>query len=369
MSEASMNWSDLPPELLHLISKKLYDIIEFMRFRAVCKQWRYATLLSDPPPQVPWLVDNAPLEVIGEEKMTVRSLFSDKTHTIHVPAKGPFWALSTGYLLAKKDEHSFSLINPLTSGKEIHLPILESNLHDFRPVCHDQRKDFVVVLEAKLENSRQPIVCFCRPGDETWKKTKLPVLREVFSCLYYNGSCLYLHDSFDNVLSVDAITGSILFFLPLGSINTSTSTFSFLYSALGPIVEFFGQVLIVRLNLNTDDHVISFEIYQLELRDDHPDQSKWVKTSNIGDDSMLFFDYRGNCLSAKTGDSSRLKGNSMYFFECYQDSSIDNDDESSNKYIPCRYDIADGTIEFLSSPLEGPFSWMMPNLFQLGTEN
>ncbi|XP_078167188.1 uncharacterized protein LOC144561957 [Carex rostrata] len=52
----SKDWAKLSPDLLPLITHKLGDIIDFIQFRAVCKQWRLATNLSDNPPQFPWLM-------------------------------------------------------------------------------------------------------------------------------------------------------------------------------------------------------------------------------------------------------------------------------------------------------------------------
>ncbi|KAF3326925.1 hypothetical protein FCM35_KLT08555 [Carex littledalei] len=50
------DWAELSPDLLPLIAHKLGDIVDFIRFRAVCKQWRLATNLLDNPPQFPWIM-------------------------------------------------------------------------------------------------------------------------------------------------------------------------------------------------------------------------------------------------------------------------------------------------------------------------
>src|SRR5664279_3220724 len=51
-----MDWSNLPPEILRLICKKLPDIYEFVVFHAVCKTWRSCE--CDPPLQLPWILED-----------------------------------------------------------------------------------------------------------------------------------------------------------------------------------------------------------------------------------------------------------------------------------------------------------------------
>ncbi|KAJ3708542.1 hypothetical protein LUZ61_012247 [Rhynchospora tenuis] len=50
------DWSSLLPEILNLIAKNLSEISDFVRFRAVCKAWRFSTPITDQPLQFPWIV-------------------------------------------------------------------------------------------------------------------------------------------------------------------------------------------------------------------------------------------------------------------------------------------------------------------------
>ncbi|XP_078153685.1 uncharacterized protein LOC144548845 [Carex rostrata] len=52
------NWSELPEDILHLFAKKLHDISDFIRFRAVCKRWQLSAPVTDPPLQLPWLLEH-----------------------------------------------------------------------------------------------------------------------------------------------------------------------------------------------------------------------------------------------------------------------------------------------------------------------
>ncbi|KAF3336644.1 hypothetical protein FCM35_KLT19230 [Carex littledalei] len=49
--ENKRDWAELNIELLHLISKKMENISNFIIFRAVCKNWRLATDPTDAPAQ------------------------------------------------------------------------------------------------------------------------------------------------------------------------------------------------------------------------------------------------------------------------------------------------------------------------------
>ncbi|TVU10530.1 hypothetical protein EJB05_44067, partial [Eragrostis curvula] len=54
---APQSWPDLPPDLVHLISGRLHDLADFVRFHAVCKPWRDMLPESQPRPLfLPWLL-------------------------------------------------------------------------------------------------------------------------------------------------------------------------------------------------------------------------------------------------------------------------------------------------------------------------
>ncbi|RHN50453.1 putative F-box domain-containing protein [Medicago truncatula] len=40
---AAVDWSKLPTELLNLISQRIDDEIDFIRFRSTCSTWRSST--------------------------------------------------------------------------------------------------------------------------------------------------------------------------------------------------------------------------------------------------------------------------------------------------------------------------------------
>jgi hypothetical protein len=44
MAVAEAGWAELPMELLNLISERINDEIDFIRFRSVCSTWRSSTI-------------------------------------------------------------------------------------------------------------------------------------------------------------------------------------------------------------------------------------------------------------------------------------------------------------------------------------
>ncbi|KAF3331379.1 putative Kinase [Carex littledalei] len=91
--ENKRDWAELNIELLHLISKKMESLSNFIIFRAVCKNWRLATDLTDAPAQLPWLIwptatTTMPIDrsqQIRDNGYFVYSLSSNTTQRIPLP--------------------------------------------------------------------------------------------------------------------------------------------------------------------------------------------------------------------------------------------------------------------------------------------
>ncbi|KAJ4776630.1 F-box protein SKIP23 [Rhynchospora pubera] len=114
-----MDWAELNHDLLCQIAKKVRDISDFIRFRAVCKQWRSAVHPSDLPPQIPYFI-----QCIRSSNSSIDFLFRplslDKTYNLTVQissSRDSFILIGsfTGYLLLLFSRKTLGLIlNPLT---------------------------------------------------------------------------------------------------------------------------------------------------------------------------------------------------------------------------------------------------------------
>ncbi|KAF9599822.1 hypothetical protein IFM89_001768 [Coptis chinensis] len=124
-------WSELAPELLDFISKKLTNYVDYVRVRAVCPSWR-SNLPKKPfhlLTQLPWLLlPQFNTNTISETYCSFFNLVDNKTYRLELPevlGKGKkCWGSPHGWLVVLREEGpSFSLLNPLTRA-QIHLPSL-----------------------------------------------------------------------------------------------------------------------------------------------------------------------------------------------------------------------------------------------------
>ena len=100
------SWSDLQPELLGLVLRRLPSLADRVRLRAVCRQWRHHARLEPLPPPLPWLtlLDGTFLSVPDGE-----------VHRLHVPDDAVYNHGSTGNWLFNSDINGMcSLANPFS---------------------------------------------------------------------------------------------------------------------------------------------------------------------------------------------------------------------------------------------------------------
>ncbi|KAF3331393.1 F-box protein [Carex littledalei] len=133
------DWTDLPPEVIHLISQKLPDLRYFIRCRAVCKRWFSSILLSDPPQQqLPWLIEydeQYPKSSPLRKEMRFYSFVNSETCSIPIQEshRGKLYHRPGHSYLLVLDGATISLFNPLTN-EEITLPQLPSRPYLIMPV-------------------------------------------------------------------------------------------------------------------------------------------------------------------------------------------------------------------------------------------
>ncbi|KAJ3680437.1 hypothetical protein LUZ60_016715 [Juncus effusus] len=201
--------------MIHLISKKLPDITDVIRFRAVCTPWRTSVLLSNPSLRLPWLYlhdENGP---ISSTNLRFYSLSNDKTYTVEVPevqGKAICGSLRQ-YLLVcdrKGGDSSLSLINSLTR-KEISLPPRPPSRGFLIPtqvgpdLFRNGEFDCVVVF-----GMRPSTVSFWRVGDEKWLSVETEMdMQYHYNHLYHNG--IYYADSINETIAKNMRTGAVLY--------------------------------------------------------------------------------------------------------------------------------------------------------------
>lgn len=115
-----MDWAELNPDILRLIAKKVGDISNFIRFRAVCKYWRSVVPPSNLPQQLPYVIQFKRKSASSFD-IQFGSLFANITHTLSIQIsqlKGqPLVCslLTSGYVLLRFfQSKTWILLNPLT---------------------------------------------------------------------------------------------------------------------------------------------------------------------------------------------------------------------------------------------------------------
>lgn len=358
-----MDWEELIPDIISLIVKKLGDISNFIRFRAVCKKWRSAAPTSDPPPQLPCLIESK----IGSGNKFYRriySLYSNKTQNLHVPQakrKIIFVGSSSQYvhigdIHANRDLDLFrnlKLLNPLT-GSQMPLPFTGSKV----PITwkeHEQMSFFyphyvnrshscysgeaiITMISGHFIGDASPLVLLQledQRNETTISLTKYILQRKI---IFHQPEKLVTK-------LLDITTGDAV------SVNSKPELrFSYLVEACGEVL---GVVKhFETFDLKTPLDKVLFEVYRLEYSGTTP---CWAKMNGGIGDRMLFLQYgfgSGFCLHASHFEG--FKGNCIYF-QGWNGEIIGN----NNLYLG-RFDIKEGKTELLLGEFEGV--WFIPRI-------
>ncbi|XP_078169536.1 uncharacterized protein LOC144563958 [Carex rostrata] len=333
------NWSELPEDILHLFSRKLPDISDFIRFRAVCKRWQLSAPVNDHPPQLPWLLEQR--EDLENAIIRFYCLLSGKVHTFTCPAshrawiKGPAYRYLFAYLLGSSQMY---LLNPLTRD-QIYAPWVNVlGCPDYIGPDLIAGGDIVVISGIKLNsdngNPRPKMMAFWRPKADDW----VYVERVGNSANAFYREQYFSNDEETGITSViDIATKKIAYQVapPVG-INP-------LLEGYTVMVESGGRIL--RLFHHNEAEPCHFDIHYLYFGDGEG-KPCWVKITNIGD-QMLFLQYNRG-LSICASNFVGFKGNCIYFLKY-------------GRYL-CRYDIGDGTTDVLPCPFVSVDSWFVPSL-------
>ncbi|KAJ4753994.1 F-box domain-containing protein [Rhynchospora pubera] len=324
------DWSDIPLELVHAISKRIPGLCDFVSFRAAYKKWHSSIPLSDAPPQLPWLLEG---NVDGQAKTTnlqeqhrFYSLFTDERGTIYVKPscqgkrfRGP----SHGHLLLCKTEYtSFRLSS-----------------HLFNPLTDEE---FLLPPQPSPTNWQWQPVHNC--GFESWAFYDARYSEWIAAERRFSHSCAYLGGLIFSSRGGDCTEIFNVSGLKVHEVPPLLEEMQIRWPPTSYLIESDGGILRVSLYLDCSDHSY-FRIYKL-MHDETI--CFWEETSNIGD-QVLFLDVAdGFSMSATSFPDDLIKCNSIYFL--YPDNCQ-----------PYRYDIQQGSMERLLCPFK-ICTWFVPTL-------
>ncbi|KAJ4821604.1 F-box SKIP23-like protein (DUF295) [Rhynchospora pubera] len=346
------DWSGLAPELLQTIARKLPDISDFVKFRAVCATWRSSAPVSDPPPQLPWFLQQ-PFEDESDDHLSFYSLFSGKLHTISSRNSSGNELIGPAHdyiVLYDWTSHQISLLNPLTDTKVV-LPFL-----DIAPprLLLQVGPDPIHRGECVALTDNLSILALFKPAENEWVVIKEPSF--LGRNAYYNGM-YFIHDHFGVTKVVDTVNRKVLHVIPPSPESSIKEVYN---SAWGEkyLVQSAGDILQVCLH-DFELHPVTdcqFHICKLEgLSSENGGKPHWVKVSSIGDQILFLDDNNGFSLSCR--DFSGFRGNSIYFIKWQANHVYDQP-----RSVLCRYDIEQARAEPLTCPLTKGGTWIVPSL-------
>ncbi|KAJ3688255.1 hypothetical protein LUZ61_017419 [Rhynchospora tenuis] len=351
------DWSDLQPELIYLISRKLTDIFDFVRFRIVCKGWRHAVGVSDLPPQLPWIM--VKYWKFRDCYLHFYSLLTGKTYTINVDQyyksdHNPMEGSAYNYIpTCNWETHECPLFNPLTNEK-LSLPrtliwslscvpsvqLLSASDHSSRYVCmtNPPSEDFTCLYS-------------CHLGDLNWTaiqprssvETGTGFVNAGFAL--YDGMCYANDEETGGTKVINLATRTVVCVVPWPETDQLQVRICLLVSS--------GDILrVCHYHKYETKKPCYFHIYRLELGkgDGNMMHPCWIKIDKINNQFPFLHEDHGCAFRAD--DFPGFVGNSIYFlrWKAGEGTQIN------------RYDIKDGKIEVLEVPLKLGHTWFVPSL-------
>jgi Protein of unknown function (DUF295) len=342
MSER-MDWLNLPIDLISEITKKLPDICDFARARAVCKTWGSIPLYGTPP-QLPWLLERRnPLIPVLEREQRFYSLSSGETGTISVEEthwgkkfKGP----CRDYLPLLAED-GVSLLNPLTRA-EISFPPIPIGYHWPIWIRADRTANEVMcVFRDLFQPKDRGIWAYHHPRSNEWVSVK-GIFR---SCCHCNGMFFCTEEGEDTKV-FDVNSKKLLHEIPPPESEIALPDSQ--VSVIAHIIESSEEILRVSWHIDWLNDKVEESVFHVHLLDFQggKERPRWIKINSIGDRIIFLEESNGFSISAKP--FAGFRGNCIYFIHRWLRK-------------PHRYDIETGTVEKMPCPFSRA-SWFIPSL-------
>ncbi|KAJ4753263.1 F-box protein (DUF295) [Rhynchospora pubera] len=339
------DWTCLPPELLNLIAKCLYEFSDFVRFRIVCHAWRSSTPLTDLPPEFPWILNGHRNEYYhvnppSDPNLRFYSPSFNKTYTIKAPTSsdnetypGPS---SHGYICTylQPNFDPIFLLNPLTN-HEIPVPACPSVDNYYWIATHQNQIGEYVIVWYGHSNSQNLVLFFCHPGQNNWHRLELGSDYKDCRHFYLKGM-LFSVQRRTGVTKVTSIADSatLAYVVPPVEGYSAEGTFEYI------VEDSLGDILRISRKHCYLPSSITLDVYRLTDGNKNSSSPCWVKVSSIGNQA-IFID-EDDAFVLRADEFSRIKKNSIYFLmqislglhlpRCYRAVRIDGRREEGKKW-------------------------------------
>ncbi|XP_010266075.1 PREDICTED: F-box protein SKIP23-like [Nelumbo nucifera] len=387
-----VQWSELPTELLAATAKRLSTRIDILRFRSVCRSWRYSVSPNFLPLQLPFPA--IPRDSIRETIGGVFSLYETTVYLLQ-PADSPHGhgASSKGGWLIKVEEqspdHKVLLLNPLSRTRIKSSPLATFpavlNLSDFR--FSELGKDYILrysgyrpltvsvhefeelfIRKAILAPSdsnpvsiatshdyavaaiyRSGKLGFFKPGDEGWIVLDDEPHRYE-DVVHHHGQFIAVDRSGRAVVADQSSFKASLVAHPIVDSGVRKQLVNSLgelflvdrYLDRGPVV-FTKEEEIEWCNTDQggSDIAARFKVYKLDFS-----EQKWVEVKSLGDRVFMVGD--SHSFSFSSCDFSGYKRNSIYFTHEYL-CLYEEENGGLSSYDVGVFNLEDGSVRVLAS--------------------
>lgn len=384
----TVDWSDLPPELLQTVATTLPSIANYIRFRAVCQNWRRAAPISTLylPREFPWLM--LPLSRCS----TRRRFFNPLTKNLHrltLPEASHSRrraGSSLGWLVLIDESPSIFLINPLTRDR-IALPPLSSfpnvTNFDFYSIGREYTVrspendlDFYSLKEMrdgfikKVILSHSPYhdpnffafailnqhenLAYCKNGYNSWRIIDEARLYSE-DVIYFNGA-FYAVDRFGSIAICDMNNGELPVVKIIHVEQQIDGDMKYLVDAMGDLL-LVARYLDFEIDIEYYVEVcktVKFNVFRFDWN-----AKKWEKLASLDDKVLLLGE--NSSLALLASDYTGCRGNSIYFTDDY--SGVNSENFAGDHEVGV-YNLVDGSIDELPSyPRNSHWPiWITPSL-------
>ncbi|KAH6782773.1 hypothetical protein C2S52_000335 [Perilla frutescens var. hirtella] len=385
----AVDWSELPPELLQTVATNLPTISDYIRFRAVCRNWWLAARISPPylPREFPWLM--LPLSRSSNRRGFYNPLTSN-LHRLTLPEASHSRrraGSSLGWLVLIDESPSIFTINPLTRDR-VSLPPLSSfpnvTNFDFYSIgreytvrspendlnfysLREMRDAFikkVILSHSPYDDSnffafailnRHENLAYCKNGDESWRI--IDEARLYSEDVIYFNSAFHAVDRFGSIAICDVSNGESPVVKLIHVEQQIDGDMKYLVDAM-------GDLLLVARHLDFEIDIeyylevcktVKFNVFRFDWNG-----RKWESLASLDDKVLLLGE--NSSLALRASDYAGCRGNRIYFTDDYSGA---NSDSIAGDHDIGVYNLVDGSIDELPCYHRNSHwpIWITPNLF------
>ncbi|WVZ82495.1 hypothetical protein U9M48_029752 [Paspalum notatum var. saurae] len=356
----SSSWSDLPPELLGLVLKRLPSLADRVRLRAVCQPWRCNARLPSPSPPLPYLtlLDG-----------TFLSIPDGGIIRMDVPDDARCYCSIGSWLFLMRIDRECSLMNPFSKAK-IDLPKLPTVWHQGYIYLHSSINPlfYKVVVPSPLDSSPESLVivmildsvnwtvCICQPPFAT----DFDLFRgRIIGQSWFLYDVAFLNGKLYGLVSADRL---VIFEIGYDLVNKPKITSSECvinswdfepglpqhlsreeeYLMKHYLVECCGRLLKVeRCILFEHFRTVGFNVFEADLS---TNPGQWIQVNKLGGQALFVGKHGSKCFAAE--EYNGILEDCIYFMYDYPEPDCDASDPLYDSGV---YNIRNGMITPLLS--------------------